>query len=1234
MLGKPRGKFIFLWIAVVIFLSAVAYKYAFVTTRNTSEENASLVSAKITEELSTIEPLFDRIISSLKDSANPTFGSLLTNSKYPYFVFINRRLSFWSNNLYAPIYRDIIGDFKISYVEISGGKYIVRKEQVIDERRLYDIVFLIPLVEQPAFVNEFLKATYNEHLFTDASIEIVSQTNDPDYQQIMVNNAELFFIKFGNTYSNSDKESRAIIIILILLSFGFVGVFIKRQLDDYIDERNISLGFLFLLSSIIILRSSMLLTGFPFDFVYIDLFDPKHYASSLVNPSLGDLLLNLLSLLVLGIYIFNNFLKSRTVKYILLGSKKMQFSIAVGCVFFSFFWLAVHHQTMKTINFDSQWSMDITQNLEFDYLKVVGYIMFFVSVVIYFLFSHVCFRLYIRLIKNEWRQLVLSVLTGLIFFVFFALLLGWDFLVIVGVNLIFFLIVRYFDLPKYVGKIQYLTFIYFFAFGLPGSIIGLYANFQFNRDNTDFEKSRLANQLLVESDWMTEMQLSNAGQKIKDDFEIKKRIIDPFASKLIIDKWIRRKYLNNLDKFDIQVYAFNARGQPFEEFNLKDNYNYHDFKSRLTEFQTDIEGLYFINQAEGQAASRFRYFIEIEERSQVIGFVLLELTQKKIVPHSVFPLLLTDNLYAQQIGGSNQYSYGVFNKQELQYNFGEFNYRKNFEKLSEKSHILFDGSVPIQGFNHKAFGEGEKVVIVSAKVPSVAARAANFSFLFLIYVFSILLILIVITSYASFRRIKLNYATKIQLYLNFAFFTPLIIVSITTVSIIIQTFKTSLDNQYLEFASNLSSEISSPLNDYRNLELDKEDLSDIIFQIAEIADLDVNVFHNKVLIASSLLQIYQNEVLSRYIEPKAYIKIFEELETAFVQEEQVGLLNYKNVYIGIRSYETGKVIGILSLPFFASQQDLQRNIVEVLSNIINIFTFVFIIFMFVSFFVSRGLTFPLRLITQKIKNTTLSSYNEPLSWNSDDEIGMMVTEYNRMLLNLEESKKALAKSEKESAWREMARQVAHEIKNPLTPMKLTLQHMKRVIDDGGDSAKDNKKMDQINNLLEQIETLSDIATSFSDFAKMPAPKMEKLDVVKLLSKTIELYNKKELGKIVTDIEDGKFLVNGDKKWLGRAFSNLIINGFQAVNDPKKARIEVNLFSAEKSTIRVEIKDNGHGISEHIQEQVFTPNFSTKFTGSGLGLAITKKGIEHAGGKIWFNSKEGLGTTFYIELPRG
>jgi len=242
-----------------------------------------------------------------------------------------------------------------------------------------------------------------------------------------------------------------------------------------------------------------------------------------------------------------------------------------------------------------------------------------------------------------------------------------------------------------------------------------------------------------------------------------------------------------------------------------------------------------------------------------------------------------------------------------------------------------------------------------------------------------------------------------------------------------------------------------------------------------------------------------------------------------------------------------------------------------------------------------------------------------------------VGEYNRMLENLEESKKALSRSEKESAWREMAKQVAHEIKNPLTPMKLTLQHLKRMLEKAmpGNGAFIEKP---INTLLHHVDTLSDIAQSFSAFAQMPAPASEKIEVSSILRQTVGLYANEESGKIETDIEEGEFFVTGDAQWMGRIFSNLIINGMQAAPAGRKALIKVSLRKTGAQRLLIEFRDNGTGIPENIREKIFIPNFSTKFTGSGIGLAVAKRGVEHAGGKIWFETEENVGTSFFIELP--
>ena len=257
---------------------------------------------------------------------------------------------------------------------------------------------------------------------------------------------------------------------------------------------------------------------------------------------------------------------------------------------------------------------------------------------------------------------------------------------------------------------------------------------------------------------------------------------------------------------------------------------------------------------------------------------------------------------------------------------------------------------------------------------------------------------------------------------------------------------------------------------------------------------------------------------------------------------------------------------------------------------------------------------------------SLEQRSEPLEYTSDDEIGLLVTEYNKMLLKLEESKEKLTKSEKESAWREMAKQVAHEIKNPLTPMKLNIQQLERILPD----ADENMKR-KIRTLLNQIDTLSDIATSFSNFAEMPTPKEELFNVSTTLRQSVTLYQNSHKQDISLDIPDNDVYIVGDTKLIGRVFTNLIINGIQAVPSSRKPQIKISVYQRKKSVV-FKFSDNGTGIPEDIQGKVFVPNFTTKSGGSGIGLAISKRAIEHLGGQIWFETQTQVGTSFYIEMP--
>jgi two-component system nitrogen regulation sensor histidine kinase NtrY len=232
-----------------------------------------------------------------------------------------------------------------------------------------------------------------------------------------------------------------------------------------------------------------------------------------------------------------------------------------------------------------------------------------------------------------------------------------------------------------------------------------------------------------------------------------------------------------------------------------------------------------------------------------------------------------------------------------------------------------------------------------------------------------------------------------------------------------------------------------------------------------------------------------------------------------------------------------------------------------------------------------------------------------------------------MLFKLGESKAELEQTQRERAWREIAQQVAHEIKNPLTPMKLTLQQLERSIEKGNVSADRTGKA--VASLLTQIETLNEIASSFSSFARMPEPVMQPIDLVSLLKRITDLHA--YAGDLAFNSLIKEAMISGDEQLLGRTFSNIIINAFQSAQPGRVMQVKVNLTREDNSYV-VAIADNGKGIQPHEADRIFSPYFTTKQSGSGLGLAISKQAIEQMKGRIWFETEGGKGSTFYIQLP--
>ena len=482
-----------------------------------------------------------------------------------------------------------------------------------------------------------------------------------------------------------------------------------------------------------------------------------------------------------------------------------------------------------------------------------------------------------------------------------------------------------------------------------------------------------------------------------------------------------------------------------------------------------------------------------------------------------------------------------------------------------------------------------------------------------------------------YQKKQLNYSARIQLYVYVAFILPVSLVSATSLGLIGRSAETQLKEEYVQ-KSRLLGERLTPLIDTLLTKsiVNSGDLDNRLIELSRLASVDASVYlPNGKLLASSQPLIYEDRILSTLMDRTAYEVIVDGKEQSFVNNERIGSLSYNSSYFALKSPDSGELMAILSLPFFESAYSLEKSQINVVANIMTIFCAVFILFLALSFFAVRWLTFPLQLITKTLRSTTLTGLNKPLVWSSKDEIGLMVDEYNKMLDNLDQSKVEISRIQKESAWREIAKQVAHEVKNPLTPMKLTLQQMEHAMIANGLSKEKIQK--SIQTLLQQVEILNDIAASFSAFARMPAPILQKIELTALLRQVVNLHNDYKEGKIELEIPKSPITILGDEQLLSRVFSNIILNALQSGVEGELIHIKVKAYVLDDKC-HISFSDNGRGIDAELRDKVFTPHFSTKKSGSGLGLAIAKQGIEQNGGTIRFETHSEMGTTFYIEIP--
>jgi signal transduction histidine kinase len=578
----------------------------------------------------------------------------------------------------------------------------------------------------------------------------------------------------------------------------------------------------------------------------------------------------------------------------------------------------------------------------------------------------------------------------------------------------------------------------------------------------------------------------------------------------------------------------------------------------------------------------------------------------------------------------SDYSFAKYSNAKLTSKFGNYEYHTTVDIFLD--HV--DGqSFVMNNYKHRLVSlNPDNILIVSRPVQRLTVSLVSFSLLFLMFVVGSLLVMVFVFGSGFRQASRLNFRTRMQTFFMLALISILLSTSLIVMYYADANSKIVLENQMNEKAHSVLIELQHKLKDYPTLEsFDKNELSLLLQKFSMVFFSDINLYdtHGK-MIASSRPKIIEQGLLSEMINPRAYEEIFVDKLLYYNTTEKIGGMEYYSSYLPL-VLSGNEVAGIINLPYFARQKEQRQSFRLLLFTFINLFVVFGIIGTIIALFYSSLLIRPLTELQQNLANIRIDTQNEKIKWHSNDEIGLLIEEYNSMLDKLEASAEILKRSEREIAWREVAMQIAHEIRNPLTPMKLNIQYLEKSFMD--DPARFEKKLKEISQaLIQQIETLNKVAGTFSDMAKSSIKKFKGVDLLASLKTAIKLFdNSNNIAiSLLLPGEEKVFITKGLEKEIVQIFNNLLKNSIEAIGDKENGLVEITV-SRGVSFHTVVITDNGNGIPAGVKQSVFTPYFTTRSKGTGLGLAIVKTLITGMGGDIRLKSSGPEGTSFELKF---
>lgn len=1152
------------------------------------------------------------IISDSDISNWPALERTLNTDDILARIFNNDSLIFWNSNQIKNNLINLQKTILDTVIREKTGWYLMHYEKADTFR-----IFLFKRIKSEyPFENKFLPSVAAADFISSSNIYLTQDLDEAQYKIHGQNENPIVGLNF-------DPDLNPAIGIILWLFFFFLLAYLMfiiwiGSLYDKFGHNisNKKFLFLFYVIDLIILRFADYYFTYPAILKNSFIFEPKFEILAGMN-SIGDLIFTL-TLLVAIFYKFNQLAhdgkmnvlpKYKYIQHML--SVFVMWVVTIGAFF-------IIYRIISGLNINPVLGIQLGEPENI--LSIFAIIL--LDVLIFLIARSTIYYALRQPISYIYKVLYISIIALITYLIipnnYIVVITGFVFIILL-VSIVTFLK----DTSSF-KFLKYLLFLIIFA-----AANALIIN-EAEHDAKDVSQEKTANYLIQKNDRNLEMIYADFSNKIISDTLVQLIIenykVNPESA---INEYLKSNYFGTISgTYDIQVTLCNEDElleiQPEGILISCNEY----FSNMILDFgdSTKVAGLYLQNSTPESI-----YYIGLIRNNMLTNrdidmnmYIEFYFTY---VPEGLgYPELLVDNKTLDyDLSG---YAFAKYSDEKLVYKFGDFAYYTDYSAIRNfPSHKFYNYS----DYRHLKLvtGDGDTLVI-SRPTTKMSEKMATFSMLFLLLGLTVILIFTLVFSKEALAFFALSFRTRLQVFFIATISVTILIIAIITTYYAENSNKERLITQLNEKTYSVLIELQHKLGSINSFdEFQLDELQPLLRKFSLVFFSDINVYDpSGKLVASSRPEIFRKGLLSELINPLAFEEIYVDNKLFYTAEEMIGELAYYSSYVPLNLGDN-EPIGIVNLPYFARQTEVKKSYYLMIFSFLNLFVIAGILGTFIALFISKLLTKPLVVLQQSLSEIRIDEQNEKIDWVSDDEIGLLIKEYNQMVDKLEQSTELLKHSERESAWREVARQIAHEIKNPLTPMKLNVQYLEKAYNEDDPSLKD--KIRTISkSLIQQIDTLDKVAEMFADFAKSNIRKMDRVELLGVIRSTAALFKNDDINISIQHDEDA-YYTKAIEKDMVRLFNNLIKNAIQALDNISAGKVDISITQSE-SHIKVQITDNGKGIDDGFKGKIFQPYFTTKSGGTGLGLAIVNNIVNETGGSISFESSTN-GTTFFLKFNR-